>query len=150
MKKKYWKQLFILLTIAILLIIGLKFDGNLLHLLKQREDFISNVQMGGERYSFSFASLKYYLSYISEPFAFINILGNIGPFTILAFLASGVFLKKNLLKSLLYCLLLGIGIELFQYATWFGAFDLADILLRLIGALLGLLIYSLTLYCISR
>lgn len=47
MKKKYWKQLFILLTIAILLIIGLKFDGNLLHLLKQREDFISNVQMGG-------------------------------------------------------------------------------------------------------
>lgn len=76
MKKKYWKQLFILLTIAILLIIGLKFDGNLLHLLKQREDFISNVQMGGERYSFSFASLKYYLSYISEPFAFINILGN--------------------------------------------------------------------------
>lgn len=118
--------------------------------LNKEKTLLAMCKWGGERYSFSFASLKYYLSYISEPFAFINILGNIGPFTILAFLASGVFLKKNLLKSLLYCLLLGIGIELFQYATWFGAFDLADILLRLIGALLGLLIYSLTLYCISR
>lgn len=143
MKKTYWKLLFMLMTIAIILIVGLKFDGSISHLVQQREDFINNVQMGGERYSLSFSSLKYYLSYIAEPFALINVLGNIGPFVILAFFACGAFSKNNIIYSLLYCFLFGIGIELFQYATWFGAFDLSDILLRLIGTLIGILAYFL-------
>ena len=74
MKKNVWKKALIFMTIIVFLLIGLKFDGNLSHLLEQRADFMNNVQMGGSRYSLSLASLKYYVSYITEPFAFRNIL----------------------------------------------------------------------------
>lgn len=149
-EKKFWKLSFILMTIIIVLIVGLKFDGSLSRLLEQRDDFISNIQMGGDRYTFSLASLKYYFSCIAEPFALLNILGNIGPFAILAFLACGAFSNNKVLYSMLYCILLGIGIELFQYITWFGAFDISDILLRFTGILIGLLAYYLIFFKAGR
>lgn len=132
-----------LMTLFAFLILGLKFDGNLSQLLQRRKDFINNIQMGGERYSLSFASLKYYIAYITEPFAFINIFGNIGLFAILAFFARISFSKNSILYSFFYCLLAGIFIELFQYITWFGAFDISDIVLRFVGILMGISIYYL-------
>lgn len=143
MKRRGWKLSLILMTIAILLIIGVKFDGSLSNIWKQREDFISNIQMGGDRYTFSFASIRHYMFHIIEPYAMRNILGNIGPFVILAFLACGAFPGRKILYSWLYCLFWGIGIEVFQYLTWFGAFDISDIVLRAVGILVGILGYSI-------
>lgn len=129
------------MTVIIILIAGLKFDGSLAHVWERRSDFISNIKMGGMRYSFSFASLKYYLSCITEPFAFLNIAGNTGMFAVLAFLCCGAFSRKKIRRSLLYCLLLGTGIEAFQYLTWFGAFDSSDIVLRFAGTAAGIMLY---------
>lgn len=125
---------------------GLKFHGSLSQALEQRTDFIHNIQMGGNRIAFSLASLRYYISYITEPFAFFNILGNIGPFAILSFLAYGTFFNQKIVYSCLYCSFVGIGIELFQYFMWFGAFDISDIFLRFIGILTGMLIHMAVVY----
>lgn len=140
MKKRFSEISLILMTIVIVLIVGLKYDGNLSHLLKQRADFISNIQMGGNRYIFSFSNLKYYISYITEPFALLNILGNIVPFIMLSFFAYGAFSNKKMIYTWIYCFFVGIGIELFQYFTWFGVFDISDIVLRLVGTLIGVFI----------
>ena len=148
--KKIWKYLLFLMTIVIVLVVGLKFDGNLEHLLKQRTDFISNIQMGGDRITFSFESLKYYIFYITEPFALLNISGNIGLFAVFGFLACGTFLNKKTLYSCLYCSFWGIAIELIQYFTWLGFFDISDILLRFIGILIGSLIYTIVFTIIRR
>ena len=148
MKINFKKWPLRLMTLFIFLVVGLKFDGSLPRLLERRSDFINNIQMGGERYSLSFASLKYYISYITEPFAFGNIFGNIGLFTILAFFSCISFSKSNILYGFFYCLLIGICIEIFQYITWFGAFDLSDIVLRLVGILMGIFIYYL--YCLLQ
>ena len=64
---------------------GLKFHGSLSQVLEQRADFIRNIQMGGNRITFSLASLRYYISCITEPFAVLNIFGNIGLFAMLSF-----------------------------------------------------------------
>ena len=141
MKKNVWKKALIFMTIIAFLLIGLKFDGNLSHLLEQRADFMNNVQMGGSSYSLSLASLKYYVSYITEPFAFRNIFGNAGLFAGLSFCACGAFSDKKLLSSWAYSFSIGVGIELFQYFTCFGAFDLSDILLRFAGIMAGILMY---------
>ena len=130
-----------LMTLFTFLILGLKFDGNLSRLLERRTDFTNNIQMGGERYSLSIASLKYYIAYITEPFAFINIFGNIGLFALLALFSCISFSKSSILYSFFYCLLAGICIELFQYITWFGVFDISDIVLRFIGILMGISIH---------
>lgn len=148
--KKIWKYLLFLMTIAIVLVVGLKFDGNLEHLLKQRTDFIRNIQMGGDRITFSFGSLKYYISYITEPFALLNIFGNIGLFAIFVFFACSTFLNKKTLYSCLYCSFWGIAIELIQYFAWLGALDISDILLRFIGILIGSLIYTIVFAIIQR
>lgn len=142
-KKRFWKPALIFVTLGIVLLAGLQFDGNVSHLLKRRSDFISNIQMGGHRYSFSFASLKYYLSSITEPFAWINIFGNLIPFVILSFLACGAFSSRKVLYSLIYCFSIGVGIELLQYVTWLGAFDISDILVRSLGILAGIAVYWL-------
>ena len=141
MRKRSWKIFLILMTIAVVLAVGLKFNGSFPQLLKQREDFIRNVQMGGDRYTFSFASLKYYFSCITEPFAFLNIFGNIGSFAVLTVLACGAFSDQSIWYGVLYGCLIGIGIEVFQYMTWFGAFDISDIFLRCAGSLVGYLLY---------
>lgn len=141
MVKNIWKWSFIFMTIIIVLTVGLKYDGSLSRMLERRSDFINNVQMGGDRYTFSFASLKYYLSCVTEPFAFKNIFGNAGSFAVLAFLACGAFPQKKVLYSFLYCFILDVGIELFQYLTWFGALDVSDIFLRMAGILVGILVY---------
>lgn len=141
MKKKYWKLSLIFMTIIIILTMGLKFHGSLSQVLEQRADFIRNIQMGGNRITFSLASLRYYISCITEPFAALNIFGNIGLFAMLSFFAYGTFFNQKILYSCLYCCLVGIGIELFQYFMWFGAFDISDILLRFIGILTGVLIH---------
>ena len=129
MKKNVWKKALIFMTIIAFLLIGLKFDGNISHLLEQRADFMNNVQMGGSRYSLSLASLKYYVSYITEPFAFRNIFGNAGLFAGLSFCACGAFSDKKLLSSWAYSFSIGVGIELYKYFTRLGTCVIYVILL---------------------
>lgn len=146
MKKKSKRVLLVLMTLLVICILGIQFDGNLSGLLERRADFIYNVKtLGGYRYTFSLASLKYYASCITEPFAFANIGGNIGIFAIFSFFVCVSFFSEKKLHALLYCSLVGILIELFQYFTWFGVFDVSDIILRVIGSLTGIFFYCLLL-----
>lgn len=141
--KKSQKWLLIISTLLVFFIFGIQFDGSLSHLLERRMDFVNNVQMGGERCSLSFASLKYYISCITEPFAFVNVFGNIGLFMVFAFLVCFSFPGKPAFSSFLYCLCVGIFLELFQYITWLGAFDISDIALRFAGSFMGIAVYGL-------
>lgn len=144
MKKKSKRLLLALITLLVTLVLGIQFNGNLSRLLEQRADLIYNITvLGGYRYTFSFASLKYYISHITEPFAFVNIGGNIGIFALFSFFVCIFLSSKKKLFSLLYTFLVGIFIELFQYFTWFGVFDISDIILRLIGSLVGIFLYYL-------
>lgn len=85
-----------------------------------------------------FRSIGTQLEYITEWWALKNILGNIIPFMPFGFLLSMVY---NKVDSLFRCLAAGIlfvlFVELFQFLTKLGSFDVDDIILNLLGILLG-------------
>ena len=74
---------------------------------------------------------------------FINLAANIITFIPLGFFIS--FLTKRLAKSikaLLYCVLIILGVETGQFILNVGVFDIDDIILNVIGCIVGLLIHK--------
>jgi len=142
MSRKQWMILLIIVSGLVLCIFGIQFDGNISHLIERQQAYKNNVQMGGQRYNLtSLSTLKYYFSYIREPFALYNILGNIVPYSIMAIIAKAAFEGKKATYPLLYCVLFSISNELMQYFSWLGKLDIGDILLNLIGSIIGICIY---------
>jgi len=142
MGRKQWMILLIIVSGLMLCIFGIHFDGNIPHLIERQQAYKNNVQMGGQRYNLiSLSTLKYYFSHITEPFALYNILGNIVPYSIMAIIAKAAFEGKKAIYPLLYCVLFSISKELMQYFSWLGKLDIGDILLNLIGSIIGICTY---------
>ena len=75
-----------------------------------------------------------------------NLLGNL-----LLFLPMGIYLpcilkKLRSFKSTMLCIfILLVGVELIQFVTMRGAFDIDDLILNMLGALIGFIIFKSTL-----
>lgn len=91
-----------------------------------------------------FKTIRMYIDYSYMLNSFENLVGNVVVFMPFGFLFPYVFPRgRNFLVMLLNAFLLVLGIEVFQLFSAFGAFDVDDILLNCVGAVLGYLIHFL-------
>lgn len=91
-----------------------------------------------------FKTIRMYIEYWGRINSFENLIGNIVIFIPYGLLLPLVWKKgKSLFSFLLSVLVFILGVELIQMWTNFGAFDVDDILLNLLGALIGYFVYFL-------
>lgn len=91
-----------------------------------------------------FKTIKMYIRYAYKLNSFENLVGNVA-----VFIPFGFFLPKvsrwanHWFMVLAAGFFFSLGIELFQLVSAFGAFDVDDLLLNSLGALLGYLLYRI-------
>lgn len=93
-------------------------------------------------YSFDLYLGKWLKVIFTNQTVFINIIGNLilfTPITIVMLLGN-----NNYVKTFLYVFLLIVFLEVVQFVTKTGVFDIIDIFLNTIGILLGFLFYSIS------
>lgn len=89
-----------------------------------------------------FRTIKMYIQYADRLNSFENLAGNV-----VAFVPFGFFLPQVIRRGksfgvlLLNVLVFVAGIEVFQLLSAFGAFDVDDILLNCLGAVIGWLLF---------
>lgn len=89
-----------------------------------------------------FKTIRMYIKYSYKLNSFENLIGNIVVFVPYGFLFPYVLKKgRNFFVMLLNAFLFVTGIEIFQLFSAFGAFDVDDILLNCVGAVIGYLFY---------
>lgn len=138
--KKLIKILFYIYIAFLILFVVLKFDGSFERIISLHNSIIENEKDGLRNINLiPFRSISPYLRNITEPYAFKNIIANILVFIPLGFFVSNKN-SKNVFKALIICLGVILSIELIQLFFKIGFFDVDDIILNFIGALLGILI----------
>ena len=89
-----------------------------------------------------FKTIRMYIKYSYKLNSFENLIGNIVVFVPYGLLFPCVLKKgSNVFVMLLNAFLFVTGIEIFQLFSAFGAFDVDDILLNCVGAVIGYLLY---------
>ena len=89
-----------------------------------------------------FKTIRMYINYSYKLNSFENLAGNIVVFVPFGILLPYVFEKgRKFWVMLLNAFILVLGIEVFQLFSAFGAFDVDDILLNCLGAVLGYIIF---------
>ena len=89
-----------------------------------------------------FKTIRMYIDYSYMLNSFENLVGNVAVFVPFGFLFPYVFQRgRNFLVMMLNVFLFVLGIEVFQLFSAFGAFDVDDILLNCVGAVIGYACY---------
>lgn len=140
MKGRWIKNsLFIVYVCLLLYFVVLKINGSAERLssIKQSRD------AGFWNYNvYPLRTITPYIEDITYTYAYMNILGNIIPFIPLGILIPIIFKRyRNLKKAILIYLTYIIGIETLQFITMLGFFDVDDILLNIIGCIVGYCFY---------
>ncbi len=88
-------------------------------------------------------TIKLYINILPSPVAILNLVGNIACFIPLGYLPPLVFQKhRGFFKTLLLGLSFILFIEITQLLTGLGEFDIDDIILNMLGAIIGALTYK--------
>ena len=128
----WWIYFFLLFGIVII-----KFRGSFSELLIKME----STPFGTNYNLIPFKSIGEQLSHFSEGWARFNLLGNIIPFVPFGFLLPVVSEKINSFIKILFA---GFGfllfVEVFQFFTRLGSFDVDDIFLNMLGIFIGYLL----------
>lgn len=91
-----------------------------------------------------FKTIRMYIDYAYKLNSFENLVGNVVVLIPFGFLLPYVLIwGKNFFVMLFNAFIFVLGIEVFQLFSAFGAFDVDDILLNCLGAVLGYLFYLL-------
>lgn len=138
-RRNFWSTILLMYIILLLVFVVIKIDGPI-YLLKERIDTIrKNRLMGYWNYNFVlFKNTLHYIRNISERYAYLNIFGNIFPFIPLGALIPTRFEKfQSFPKTIITCFGCIVVIEIFQFLTLLGYFDVDDIILNSIGCILG-------------
>lgn len=135
-----WKIIFVTYICLLLYFIVIKFNGSIDRVISIR----NSREFGYWNYNlYPFRTIISYLEVISHSYAYKNILGNIASFVPMGFLIPIISKKYiNALKTILTSLTCIIGIEIFQFITMLGFFDIDDILLNTFGCIIGYVIYT--------
>jgi len=146
-KKKIAKIIFYTYIIILFFVIAVKFTGNNLEVILQRWDIISSAKEAGTRNLnlTPFTTIKLYLKHIEKPYAYTNIVANLLFFVPVGFLIPLAFPRhKRFLKTIIICLIIIASIEVFQYITCLGFCDVDDVILNMIGSIIGFIGYKCT------
>lgn len=141
--RKWIKLIFAIYLLVLVKVIIFKYPYEQLYAIAQtwRRDVI--LEGLGTANFIPFKTVKMYIKYAGKLNSFENLAGNI-----LVFVPFGILLpmirntKCNLMDVFANAMILVLGIEVFQLFSAFGAFDVDDIILNCLGAVLGYLIYK--------
>ena len=142
--KKHVRLLFFLYLLLVLKVIVFKYPAKqLMQIAKTWEKGV--ILEGLEHANFTlFKTIRMYIEYAYKLNSFENLVGNIVVFIPFGLLFPLVVRKgRNFFVMLINVLLFVVGIEVFQLFSAFGAFDVDDILLNCLGAVMGYLIHLL-------
>ena len=143
--KKQSKRFMVIWWVYIVLLIVfvvVKYKGSFYEL----SDRINTYSMQGSiNYNLiPFRSMSVQLSRITQWWALKNLLGNIIPFVPFGFLLPIAYRKFNSAIKVLSAGFVSIlSIEIFQFFTKLGSFDVDDIILNMIGIICGYLMFLL-------
>lgn len=144
-KKKRWRVCFLLYSIIIIKLIIFKYPISELFTISKSwgEGFIRD---GISSANFiPFKTIIMYIRYYETMNSFENLFGNILVFVPLGLILPKAFKKFNHPFWLIFFSFVFImDIELFQLVTRFGAFDVDDIILNLLGVLIGFVVTKVT------
>lgn len=146
--QKWIKLIFTVYLLVLVKVIIFKYPFEELYAIAQtwRRDVI--LEGLGTANFIPFKTIKMYIKYADKLNSFENLAGNI-----LAFVPFGFLLplvrktKSNVTDIFANVLILVVGIEVFQLFSAFGAFDVDDIILNCLGAVMGYLLYNRC-YCL--
>ncbi len=149
MEKQKWtggnKKIRILFLLYLLLVIKVIIFKYPYHQLKAIVDTWEKgvILEGLDTANFTlFKTIRMYIDYSYMLNSFENLVGNVAVFVPFGFLFPYVFKRgRNFLVMFLNVFLLVLGIEVFQLFSAFGAFDVDDILLNCVGAVIGYVCY---------
>ncbi len=137
MQSKLLKILFGTYAVFLILVIVLKFDGSFEHIIALNQSLIENEQYGVSNVNLVlFQGMSHYFMNITEPYAFTGILGNIVGFVPFGFFIPTLF-KTKFFPSMGICTATILFIESAQFIFKIGFFDVNDVVLNLLGCLLG-------------
>ena len=145
MKRNLFRKLLLVYCIFLFVFVVVKFNGSVYEIL-DRVTATSADRVNGV-FNFNlipFRSIGVQLARITHWWALKNILGNIALFVPLGVLIPMAF--PTMQKSYKTCstiLLSSLVIELFQFITCLGSFDIDDIILNSVGGLIGYIIFYL-------
>lgn len=134
-------QKFIWWTYLILLfaVIGIKFNGSFTELHNK----MVSTPFGTNYNIVPFKTIDLHIRYYSRSWAKLNLWGNLIPFVPYGFLLPIVYPKMNRFANVfLYGLLSVLFIEVFQFFTRLGTFDVDDIMLNMVGICFGYLLFQ--------
>ena len=130
--------------VVLILFVSIKFQGSFQDLFLRAAAVRENRLSGSLNANFvPFSTIRiYYRLRNQNPVYVRNLIGNVIPFLPMGYSeAFFCFHKRNKLfgiKAMLICLFMIVFIEVVQLITGLGYFDVDDILLNLLGCLLGL------------
>lgn len=140
--KKYVKLIFFIYLLVVIKVIIFKYP------LEQLREIASTwekdvILEGLDTANFTlFKTIRMYIDYSYKLNSFENLVGNVVVFIPFGFLLPYVLKPgRNFFVMLLNAFLFVLGIEVFQLFSAFGAFDVDDILLNCVGAVLGYIAY---------
>lgn len=142
-KNKKWRVIFYIYIILLILFVVIKFDGSIGSIIARIYAININRSKGLWNCNLIlFKSISHYLHHIARPHGYLNLLGNIIPFIPMGVLIPINYYKlRGLIKTLLMSLICIIVIEVIQLITMLGYFDIDDIVLNMLGSLIGYGIY---------
>ena len=141
-QRKYVKIIFVVYLIVVIKVIIFKYPIE--HLKAIAATWEKGVILEGlDTANFTlFKTIRMYINYSYKLNSFENLVGNVVVFIPFGFLIPYVLKRgRNFFVMLINAFLFVLGIEVFQLFSAFGAFDVDDILLNCVGAVLGYLAY---------
>lgn len=141
-QKKYVRIIFVIYLIVVIKVIIFKYP--LEHLKAIVATWEKDVILEGlDTANFTlFKTIRMYINYSYMLNSFENLVGNVVVFIPFGFLIPYVLKRgRNFFVMLINAFLFVLGIEVFQLFSAFGAFDVDDILLNCVGAVLGYFVY---------
>lgn len=141
--QKWIKLIFTVYLLVLVKVIIFKYPFEQLYAIAQtwRRDVI--LEGLGTANFIPFKTIKMYIKYADKLNSFENLAGNILAFVPFGFLLPLVRKKEsNLADIFANAMILVVGIEVFQLFSAFGAFDVDDIILNCLGAVIGYFVYN--------
>lgn len=143
MLKNVWKGIFIIYLLMLLIFIVFKFDGSIQMVINTIEMNMYRRELGGLTANLiPFRTIEAYIGDINQGISFVNILGNIIPFIPMGFIIPMAFpSQRNIIKTMFYCLLIIISIEVLQLILFLGIFDIDDIIMNQLSCIIGFMLF---------